>query len=47
MLALQNRIASIAVVAATPVRVQVAARTKPLFAGFLTVLLRALGAMHS
>ena len=47
MLALHNRIASVAVVATSPVRVRRAAPTKRLFARFLTVLLRALGAMHA
>jgi hypothetical protein len=47
MLALHNRIASLAVVATTPVRVQVAAPTPRPFGRFLTLLLRALGAMHT
>jgi hypothetical protein len=47
MLALHNRIACVAVVATSPVRVQVAAPPRRLFARFLGVLLRALGAMHS
>jgi hypothetical protein len=45
MLTLNNRIASIAVVATSPVRVPVAASREPLVARFLTVLLRVLGAM--
>jgi hypothetical protein len=47
MLTLHNRIASVAIVAATPVRVQSAAPTPRPFARFLTVLLLALGAMHA
>jgi len=46
MLTLHNRIASVAV-AATPVRVHSAVPTRRPFARFLTVLLRALGTMHS
>jgi hypothetical protein len=47
MLTCHNRIVSVAVVAATPVRVQNAALTPRPFAGFLTALLRALGAVHT
>jgi hypothetical protein len=47
MLTLNNRIASVTFVAASRVRGQVAAPRKGLFARLLTVLLPALGAMHS
>jgi hypothetical protein len=47
MLALHNRSASVAVVVATPVRVQSAAPTPRPFAQFLTALMRALGTMHA
>jgi hypothetical protein len=46
MLTLTSPIASVALVAA-PVHVQVEAPSQPVFARFLTVLMRALGAMHA
>jgi hypothetical protein len=47
MLTLTPHVAPVVSFAASPVRVPVAAPTTPLFARFLTALLRALGAMHT
>ncbi len=47
MLTLNNRIASVTVVATSPVRVQVAAPPVRLVSRFLTLLMHALGSMHS
>jgi hypothetical protein len=47
MLTLNTHVASVTVFATSPVRVKVTATTKPRFAQFLRVLMRALGAMHT
>jgi hypothetical protein len=47
MATLTTHVASVTFVAASPVRVQPAAPAKRRFAHFLTILLRALGAMHT